>query len=93
MPLLSKKYLKFDKDDVELMHSMLKQFHDMHRGTGMPDYAGEYAAYLPVFAIALLASQESVETLTKKLVWLTRTIALFTVVLIALTLAPLFRGL
>ena len=89
--LRSKNYLRFDKDDVKLMQTMLKQFHEFHKGTGVPDYAINYAAYLPVFAIALLASQETVEKLTKKLVWLTWAIAFITIVIVALTLVLAFR--
>jgi hypothetical protein len=89
MPLLSKKYLGFDKDDVRLMQTMMKQFHDMHSGTGMPDYSSMYAGYLPGFAIALLASQESVERLTKKLVCLTWVVVFLTVALALLALRDL----
>jgi hypothetical protein len=74
------------------MIDMMKKFHDLHQGTGMPDYSNIYVAYLPVFAIALLASQESVEKLTKKLVRLTYVIAFFTVVLAFLTLVLLFKS-
>jgi len=91
MPLLSKNYLRFDKEDVKLMQTMMKQFNDLHQGTGMPDYSDMYVGYLPVFAIALMASQESVDKLTKELVWLTRAIAFFTVVLTVLTLVLLFK--
>lgn len=93
MPLLSKKYLRFDEDDVKLMQNMMKRFHEMHHGTGMPDYSDAYVGYLPVFAIALLASQDSLDRLTKQLVWLTRIVAFFTLVLTMLTLALLLRGL
>ncbi len=86
MPLLNKNYLRFDKEDVKLMQTMMKQFNDLHQGTGMPDYSDSYVGYLPVLTIALLASQESIDKLTKELVWLTRVIAFFTVVLITLTL-------
>ena len=48
------------------MQKMLEKFHEMHKGTGMPDYATNYVGYLPVFAIVLLASQESLDKLTKK---------------------------
>ncbi len=73
------------------MQTMMKQFDDLHAGTGMPDYSNVYVGYLPVFAIALLSSQESVDRLTKELVWLTRVIVLFTIVLTALTLVLLFK--
>ena len=91
MPLLSKDYLGFDKEDVQLMQDMMKKFHEMHRGTGMPDYSSVYTAYLPVFAIALLAAQNTVDRLTKELVWLTRGLVFLTVVLIVLTGVLLFR--
>jgi hypothetical protein len=90
MSLLSKKYLSFDKDDVKLMQTMMKQFHDMHSSTGMPDYSSMYAGYLPIFAIALLASQESVEKLTKILIFLTVVLALLA--LGDLVLLILFRS-
>ncbi len=92
MSLLSKNYLRFDIEDVELMKAMMKQFYEFHRGASMPDYSTSYVGYLPVFAIALLASQESVDKLTRELVWLTRVIAFFTVVLVTLTLVLLFKG-
>ncbi len=91
MPMLSKNYLRFDKEDVKLMQTLMKQFNDFHQGTGMPDSSDIYVGYLPVFAIALLTSQESVDKLTKELVWLTRVIAFFTIVLTALTLVLLFK--
>ena len=92
MALLNKKYLQFDKDDVKLMQTMLRRFHEMHQNTGMPDYSNTFVGYLPVFAISLLAAQESVDKLTRKLVWLTRMLALFTIVLVGLTLVLLFKG-
>lgn len=91
MPLLSKKYLGFDEEDVKLMKDMMKKFHEMHYGTGMPDYSDTYAAYLPVFAIALLAAQNAVDRLTKKLVRLTWGLVLLTIVLTVLTGVLLFR--
>jgi hypothetical protein len=92
MPLLQKDYLRFDEGDVKLMQDMMKRFHEMHQGTGMPDYSSVYVGYLPVFAIALLASQEFVEKLTQKLVWLTWILVLLTIVVAGLTLVFLFRG-
>ena len=91
MPLLSKDYLRFDKEDVKLMQDMMKQFYDFHEGAEMPDFSDAYVGYLPVFAIALLASQQSVDKLTKELIWLTRLIAVFTIVLAILTLILLFK--
>lgn len=105
MPLLSKKYLDFDEEDVKLMKTMMKRFFDFHQGAEMPDYATHYVAYLPVFAIALLASQEtvkklsekllasqeSVEKLSKQLLVLTYVIAGFTVILAVLTLILLLK--
>ena len=32
MPLLNKDCLRFDKEDVELMQAMMKQFDNFHRG-------------------------------------------------------------
>lgn len=92
MPLLDKKYLVFDEEDVKLMKEMMLKFHEFHRGAGMPDYSTNYVGYLPVFTIALLASQESIERLTKKLVQLTGVMAIFTLVLIVLTFVLLFKG-
>ena len=105
MPLLSKKYLDFDEEDVKLMQTMMKQFYQFHKGTETPDFANNYVGYLPIFAVALLASQEavenlsekllasqySVEKLSKKLLALTVVIAVFTIVLAVLTLILLFK--
>jgi len=91
MPLLSKDYLRFDKEDAKLMQDMMKQFYDLHQDAEMPDFSVNYVGYLPVFAIALLASQQSVDKQTRVLIWLTVAIAFFTIVLAALTLALLFR--
>lgn len=85
MPLLKNDYLRFDETDVKLMQDMLKRFSDFHKGTGLPDASSSYGAYLPVFAISLLASQESVDRLSRIVVALTVVIALFTVVLAVLT--------
>ena len=92
MPLLNKKYLGFDEEDVQLMQDMMKKFHELHCGTGMPDFSNIYTAYLPVFAIALLAAQNTVDRLTKELVWLTRVLVFLTVVLTILTAILLFRS-
>jgi hypothetical protein len=81
MPFLNKRYQRFDKDDVRLMIDMMKKFHELHGETGMPDYSNTYVAYLPVFAIALLASQESVERLTKVLIAFTVVISVLTLIL------------
>jgi hypothetical protein len=86
MGLIGKRYLRFDEEDVQLMKDMLARFHEFHKGTGMPDYTAAYSAYLPVFAVALLTSQESVNRLSKKLLILTWVIAGFTAVLVVLTL-------
>ena len=87
MVLLNKDYLRFTEDDVQLMQNMMKKFHEFHKNVGMPDFSSSYVGYLPVFAIALLASQESVDKLTKKLVRLTWAIIILTVFIAALTLA------
>ncbi len=91
MGILSTNYLRFNKNDVEMMKNMMKQFHEYHKGTGMPDFSKNYVAYLPVFAIALLASQESVDKLSRKLLWLTWAIAILTVMLTAMTLFMVIR--
>ncbi len=92
MPLLkmNKSYLGFDEADVELMQKMLARFHEFHRNVGMPDDV-DYSSYLPVFAIALLASQESMDRLTRQLVWLTAVITALTVVIVILTVMLLAR--
>ena len=51
MGLISKRYLGFDKEDVQQMKNMMKRFYEFHKGTGMPDYSNAYVGYLPVFAI------------------------------------------
>ena len=92
MGLIGKRYLGFDEEDVQLMKDMMKRFHEFHKGTGTPDYSGTYAGYLPVFAIALLAAQESVDRLSNKLLKLTWVIAGLTGVLTALAVVMLIRG-
>jgi len=82
MPILNKRYLCFDNEDVKLMQEMMKKFHELHQGTGMPDYSNIYSGYLPVFAIALLVSQEAISRLTNKLVWFTIVLAVLTAVLV-----------
>ena len=91
MALLNMDYLRFNKKDVQLMQKMLKQFHEFHEGVGMPDFSNSYIAYLPVFAIALLASQEGVDKLTRRLVKLTWVIIALTIALTALTLIMAIR--
>ena len=93
MPILSKKYLGFDQADVQLMRDMLTQFNDFHQSIGAPEFSYNYVAYLPVFAIALLSSQESIDKLTRILVWLTVVIAVFTIILTVLTLLLLYKTL
>jgi hypothetical protein len=92
MPILSKKYLRFDEGDVELMKAMMKKFNEFHSALGAPDFSFDYSPYLPVFVIALLSSEESLDKLTKELVWLTRVIALFSIALAVLTLVLLVKA-
>jgi len=92
MSILNNKYAKFDSEDVRLMQKMMREFSEMHKGTGMPDYSNAYVGYLPVFAIALLASQDSVERLTKKLVVLTWAIAALTLTMASLTVLLFAKG-
>ena len=92
MSILNKKYSAFDLEDVRLMQKMMADFSEMHKGTDMPDYSNAYAGYLPVFAIALLASQDSVERLTKRLVVLTWVIAALTLIMAALTVLLSIKG-
>lgn len=91
MSLLNKDY-PFDKNDVKLLQAMMARFHEMHQGTGMPDYSNMYVGYLPVFAISLLASQEAVEKLTKKLIRLTWVLVFLTFVIAGLTIALILKG-
>jgi hypothetical protein len=42
MAILGKGYLRFDREDVHMMQEMMKKFHDLHAGTGMPDYSDSY---------------------------------------------------
>ena len=92
MPLISKRYLNFDESDVHLMKEMLDKFHELHKGAAVPDYSNNYVSYLPVFSIALLASQEVMERLTRKLIWLTVVIAVLTLVLAALTIVLVVKS-
>jgi len=89
MALLGTNYLRFGEDDVQMMKNMMKRFHEFHKGSGMPDFSQNYVAYLPVFAIALLASQESVDKLSRKLLGLTWVIAGLTAVLTILTVVTM----
>lgn len=82
MLLVSKKYLNFDSKDVQLMKDMMKKFHELHRGTGMPDFSINYAGYLPVFALSLLAAQNTIDKLTKGLFSLTFVLTILTCVLV-----------
>jgi hypothetical protein len=86
MGLLKSDYERFNKDDVEMMKNMMVQFMKFHGGAALPDYSVNYAGYLPVFAIALLSSQESVDRLTKRLTWLTVILVVLTMSLAGLTL-------
>lgn len=85
MKILETRLLDFDRDDVKMMQAMLKQFNDLHQGTGMPDFSENYGGYLPVLTLALLSSQKSIDKLTQKMLLLTLLIAFFTIVLSALT--------
>lgn len=91
MSLINKEYLNFDNEDVRLMKDMMKKFHEMHSGTGMPDFSINYAGYLPVFALSLLAAQNTIDKLTKKLVWLTGGLFFLTFVLMVLTCVLIFK--
>jgi hypothetical protein len=93
MPLLNEKYLGFDEEDVILIKKMIAKFHELHRGSGMPEYSPHYVGYLPVFAIALLASQVAIDRLTKKLICLTRVMVLFTFVLAVLIFVLVIKNL
>ena len=61
MGLLNEKLSQFSQDDVALMDEMLKRFHELRGAAGFPDFSNLYVAYLPVFAIAMLASQQAAE--------------------------------
>jgi hypothetical protein len=89
--LVNKKYLNFDSEDVQLMKDMMKKFHEMHRGTGLPDSSINYTGYLPVFALSLLAAQNTIDKLTKRLVWLTGELFFLTFVLTVLTSVLVFK--
>ena len=89
MALLGTNYSRFDEGDVQMMKNMMKRFHELHKGSGMPDFSQNYVAYLPIFAIALLASQEAVDKLSRKLRGLTWIIAGLTVLLAILTVVTL----
>jgi hypothetical protein len=92
MSLLDKKYLSFDEGDVKLMQDMMKKFYEFHKNSEMPDYSSSYVGYLPVFTIALLSSQDSIDRLTKELVWLSRLMAFLTFVLVLLTFVLLKKA-
>ncbi len=87
MSKLNRDHLEFDEDDVHLMKEMLKKFHDLHGGAETPDWSRNYVAYLPVFAISMLSAQQTIDQLTKQLVWLTRALVFLTLVLVLLTIA------
>jgi hypothetical protein len=92
MSILDKKFLRFDEEDVKIMKEMMKRFYEFHHGAEMPDWSTNFAGYLPVFAIALLVSQESVDKLTKRLIVLTWILAILTLILVALTSVLVIKG-
>jgi len=87
MSSLNQECLGFDESDVRLMQEMLAKFYEFHRGTATPDWSSNYVAYLPVFAIALLKSQQVTEKLSRRLEWLTWVLVVLTALIAILTLA------
>lgn len=84
MSMLDQKSFDFDENDVQLMKHMLRKFNELHEGAGVPDYSTHYTAYLPVFAIALLISQQETARLSKRLERLTWALVFLTVALIGI---------
>jgi hypothetical protein len=91
MSILDKKLLLFTEEDVRLMKEMMKKFYEYHHGAEMPDWSSNYAGYIPVFAIALLTTQVSMDKLTTKLIKLTWVIAALTSILVLLTIILLIK--
>ncbi|MEX2161069.1 MAG: hypothetical protein WD751_04060 [Anaerolineales bacterium] len=83
--------ISFGKDDVDIMKRMLSKFHDYHQGSGLPDWSSNYVAYLPVFSIALLISQQKAERTNKILIRLTWALVFLTIVIAFMTLWTVFR--
>lgn len=83
MSVLSEEVLDFDQNDVRTMIEMLKKFDRFHKGTGFPDYSEGYVAYLPVFAVALLQSQNKIEKLSSRIERLTWALVLLTLAMLA----------
>jgi len=79
MGIIDKKVSLFDKEDVQLLDSVLKKFHDLKGATGLPDYSPGYVAYLPVLIFALLLSQKRLERLMFALIVLTVVLAVATI--------------
>jgi hypothetical protein len=79
MGVIDKKVSLFNKEDVQLLDSMLKKFHDLKGTTGLPDYSPGYVAYLPVLIFALLFSRKRIERLTFALFVLTVVLAAATI--------------
>ena len=91
MSILNQNILRFTEEDVKLMKEMMKKFYEFHHGAEMPDWSTNYSGYLPVFAIALLAAQESMDKLTNKLIRLTWVISFLTLLLVILTAVLLIK--
>ncbi len=91
MAILNQNILRFTEEDVKLMKEMMKKFYEFHHGAEMPDWSTNYAGYLPVFAIALLAAQESMDKLTNKLIQLTWVMAFLTLLLVILSVVLLIK--
>lgn len=89
MSTLDKRHLEFDRDDVQLMSDTLEKFDKLHPKTGGPSWGDRYVTYLPVYALAMLKSQQSVERLTKVLIVLTAVLLLLTAALLLENLGPL----
>jgi len=92
MALLNNKYMQFDENDFQIMENMLKKFRGFRTEAGRPENAPNYVEYLPVFAIALLASQEAVDKLTKRLLCLTWIIAILTGVMVLSSVILYLKG-
>ena len=71
MVILRKKQIPFDRNDVKWLDSMMEKFVEWKGKSGMPDYSPTYVGYTPVLALALLRSEQRLESLTWVLVALT----------------------
>lgn len=78
MPTLSKEDFALDKQDVELLNTVVADFINSQKSQFSKDY-------LPVLSLALLKSSKTIEIYSKVIARLTRALVFWTIVLVVLT--------